>query len=80
MHSELADPGLDLCSPAVLAMFSDNFDKQDMDSLVAEILESDLVDYTIYHQIVESGTSVRASNPYLLTVVNTLILARYYEH
>jgi len=77
VHSELADPGIYLCSPAVLAMFSDNFDKQDMDSLVAEILESDLVDYTIYHQIVESGTSVRASNPYLLTVVNTLILARW---
>merc|ERR1719333_861620 len=34
VHSELSDPGIYYCSPAVLAMFSDNFDKQDMDTLV----------------------------------------------
>jgi len=81
VSSELTDPGIYLCTPAgqdtVLAMFSDNFDKQDMDSLVAEILESDLVDFNIYHQVLEVGTSVRASNPYLLTVVNALILSRW---
>ena len=76
VHSELSDPGIYYCSPAVLAMFSDNFDKQDMDTLVQEILESDLTDYTIYLEIQTSGTAVRAANPYLMTTVNDLILSR----
>ena len=57
-------------------MFSDNFDKQDMDTLVQEILEVDLTDYTIYLEIQTSGTAVRAANPYLMTTVNDLILSR----
>ena len=65
-----------MCSPAILALFSDNFDKQDMDTLVAEILESDLVDYTIYLQVMTQGTAARASSPYLMNIVNSLILAR----
>ena len=31
---DLSDPGVYLTSPAVFALISDNFDKQDMDTLV----------------------------------------------
>merc|ERR1719323_770222 len=75
--SDLTDPDIYMCSPAVLTLFSDNFDKQDMDTLVAEILESDLTDYTIYLEILNQGAAARASNPYLLTMVNSLVLSRW---
>ena len=77
MLSDLTDPDIYMCSPAVLTLFSDNFDKQDMDTLVAEILESDLVDYTIYLQVMAQGTAARVNNPYMMNTVNSLILARY---
>ena len=77
VYSELSDPGVFYCSPAVLALFSDNFDKQDMDTLVSEILESDLVDYTIYLEVMARGTAARASCPYMMTAVNALVLARW---
>ena len=77
VYSELSDPGVFYCSPAVLALFSDNFDKQDMDTLVSEILESDLVDYTIYLEVMARGTAARASSPYMMTAVNALVLARW---
>ena len=77
--SDLSDPHIYMCSPAVLSLFSDNFDKQDMDTLVAEILESDLTDYTIYLQVMDgSGAGARADTPYLLTtlILITLLLSR----
>ena len=81
VFSELSDPSVFYCSPAVLALFSDNFDKQDMDTLVSEILESDLVDYTIYMEVMARGTAARASSPYMMTAVNALVLARWmYPH
>lgn len=76
--SDLSDPHIYMCSPAVLSLFSDNFDKQDMDTLVSEILESDLTDFTIYLDVVEgSGAAARADSPYMLTTLNTLVLSRW---
>ena len=41
---DLSDPCIAVCHPTVLALFSDNFDIEDMDTLTAEIV----VDSTIY--------------------------------
>ena len=55
-------------------MFSDNFDKQDMDMLV--ILKRNLLDYTVYFLVMTYGTAARVNNTYLMNIVNSLKLAR----
>jgi len=71
------DANIYMCSPAVLGLFSDNFDIQDMDTMVNEILESELVDSTIYLQIADSGFACRSNTPYLYGQVINKVLSRW---
>ena len=90
---DLVDPGISVCSPEVLALFSDNFDKADMDALVCrtysmavvycgvqigEVLESDLVDSTMYLCELE-GVAARASCPALLLTLDRLARERWFH-
>ena len=75
---DLTDPGIAVCNPTVLALFSDNFDIQDMDTLTAEILESDLVDSTIYMETLVEGMAARASSPYMFLTLSSMVLARWF--
>ena len=78
MCYDLTDPGISLCHPAVLALFSDNFDIQDMDTLSAEILESDLVDSTIYMESLVEGMAARAFSPYMFLTLSTMVMSRWF--
>ena len=74
---DLTDPDIYLCSQAVLALFTEIFDKQDMDQLIAETIESELIDYTLYLEVAGAGVGARASNPHLLLTLNVLVLDRW---
>lgn len=75
---DFTDPGIAICSPTVLALFSDNFDIQDMDTLTNEILESDLVDSTIYIECMQEGMAARASSPFLFLTLSELVMSRWF--
>ena len=75
---DLSDPGIAVCHPAVLALFSDNFDIQDMDTLTAEILESDLVDSTIYMETLLEGMAARAFSPHMFLTLSNMVLSRWF--
>jgi len=78
LRFDLSDPGVAVCSPAVLALFSDNFDIQDLDALTNEILESELVSSTIYMSVLEEGMAARASNPYMFMELGIKMLNRWF--
>ncbi|XP_023342344.1 translation initiation factor eIF-2B subunit epsilon isoform X2 [Eurytemora carolleeae] len=48
-----------------------------MDTMISEILESELVDSTIYLQVLDSGFACRAENPYLYRKLFEKILNRW---
>jgi len=75
---DLSDPGIAVCHPTVLALFSDNFDIQDMDTLTAEILESDLVDSTIYMETLIEGMAARAFSPYMFLTLSNMVMSRWF--
>jgi len=76
IHDTL-DPNIYICSPEVLALFSDNFDIQDMDTMIGEILESELVDSSIYAHVIQSGFCCRSDTPYLYGKVCQKVLNRW---
>merc|ERR1719300_1227297 len=49
-----------------------------MDTLTNEILESDLVDSTIYMETLVEGTAARASSPYMLLTLSNMILSKWF--
>merc|ERR1719300_257200 len=49
-----------------------------MDTLTNEILESDLVDSTIYMETLVEGTAARASSPYMLLTLSKMILSKWF--
>jgi len=75
---DLSDPGIAVCHPTVLALFSDNFDIEDMDTLTAEILESDLVDSTIYMETLVEGMAARAFSPYMFLTLSNMVMSRWF--
>jgi hypothetical protein len=76
---DLGDPGLAVCHPTVLALFSDNFDKQTLDDLTMEVLESDLVDSTIYLERLEGVPVARVASANGLLVTERLLLQRWFH-
>jgi len=77
VHFDILDSGIYICSPILLSLFSDNFDIQDMDRMVNEIIESELIDSTIYMQQSNSDFSCRVMNPYLYGLVYEKVLNRW---
>ena len=76
---DLGDPGLAVCHPTVLALFSDNFDKQTLDDLTMEVLESDLVDSTIYLERLEGVPVARVASAHGLLATERLLLQRWFH-
>ena len=74
---DMTDPDIYICSQAVLALFTEIFDKQDMDQLITETIESELIDYTLYLDVPSIGVAARASNPHLLLALNVIVLDRW---
>ncbi|MCP4465183.1 MAG: hypothetical protein GY813_00345 [Halieaceae bacterium] len=76
---DLGDPGLAVCHPTVLALFSDNFDKQTLDDLTMEVLESNLVDSTIYLERLEEVSVARVASAHGLLATERLLLQRLFH-
>ena len=76
---DLGDPCIAVCHPTVLALFSDNFDLQTLDALTSEILESDLVDSTVYMERLEGRSVGRVISPHSLLEVEQRLLERWFH-
>ena len=76
---DLGDPFIAVCHPSVLALFSDNFDLQTLDALTSEILESDLVDSTVYMERLEGRAVGRVTSPHSLLEVEQRLLERWFH-
>jgi len=76
---DLGDPFIAVCHPTVLALFSDNFDLQTLDALTSEILESDLVDSTVYMERLEGRAVGRVISPHSLLEVEQRLLERWFH-
>ena len=79
MSFDLGDPCIAVCHPSVLALFSDNFDLQTLDALTSEILESDLVDSTVYMERLEGRAVGRVISPHSLLEVEQRLLERWFH-
>jgi len=74
----LGDPCVSVCHPTLLALFSDNFDLQTLDALVSEVLESDLVDSTLYMEVEEKACLGRVWSPYTLITMEQWVKERWF--
>ena len=63
----------------MLALFSDNFDLQTLDALTSEILESDLVDSTVYMERLQGRAVGRVTSPHSLLEVEQRLLQRWFH-
>ncbi|KNE70795.1 hypothetical protein AMAG_14913 [Allomyces macrogynus ATCC 38327] len=78
VRNDLIDCGVDICSVEVLALFSENFDYQDLRSdFVKGILESDLFVKSIYAHVVADAYAVRVRSTQLYDRVARDVLCRW---
>jgi translation initiation factor eIF-2B subunit epsilon len=75
---DLADCNIDVCSLEVLALFTENFDYQDMrKDFLNGVLNSEIFGHTIYCNIVEDDYVARVRSMHLYDSVSRDILARW---
>jgi translation initiation factor eIF-2B subunit epsilon len=78
LHNNLIDCGIDICTLEVPALFSENFDYQDMRSdFVRGILESDLFVKSIYTHFISHDYAVRIRSTQIYDRVSRDILCRW---
>ncbi|KAJ3056056.1 hypothetical protein HK097_008293 [Rhizophlyctis rosea] len=78
IRNDLIDCQIDICNIEVPALFTENFDYQEMrKDFVRGILESDLLGKTIYTHILESQYAARVSTPQMYDSVSKDILCRW---
>ncbi|XP_063605032.1 translation initiation factor eIF2B subunit epsilon-like [Penaeus indicus] len=71
------DPGIAMCSEIVASLFSDNFDYGTRDSLLRGVIEQEeLLGYSIFCEILDSGYSARASSLTLYEEVSSEVVCR----
>jgi translation initiation factor eIF-2B subunit epsilon len=75
---DLVDCRIDICSIEVPALFTENFDYQDIrKDFVRGILESDLLGKTIYAHILTDKYAARVTCPYMYDLVSKDIMGRW---
>jgi translation initiation factor eIF-2B subunit epsilon len=78
LYSDLVDCEVDICSLEVPALFTENFDYQDIRTdFVKGILESDILGKTIYCHLLQQGYAVRVRNPFLYNSISKEVLQRW---
>ncbi|RKO95057.1 hypothetical protein CAUPRSCDRAFT_9413, partial [Caulochytrium protostelioides] len=78
LRRDLIDPGIDICSVDVPALFTENFDYQQIrQHFVRGILESDLLGKKIYIDVAESVYANNVSSPQMYNAVSMDILSRW---
>ncbi|KAG8900363.1 hypothetical protein FRC00_013264 [Tulasnella sp. 408] len=74
---DLLDCGIDICSPDVPALFSENFDYQDLrKDFVRGVLTSDLLSKTIYCHVATTGYAARVKNTRSYAAISKDIITR----
>eukprot|EP01083_Nonionella_stella_P281915 959447_1 len=75
---DLLDCGIDICSPSVLEMFTDNFDFQDLRAhFLKSLLESDIMGAQVYCHVVEAGYAARVKDLRTYDSVSKDIIQRW---
>ncbi|KAI9164442.1 translation initiation factor eIF-2B epsilon subunit, GEF [Blastocladiella emersonii ATCC 22665] len=78
LRNDLIDCGIDICSIEVLALFSENFDYQDIRrDFVRGILESDLFVKSIYGHVIHDEYAVRVRNTQLYDRISLDMMRRW---
>ncbi|KAI8927304.1 nucleotide-diphospho-sugar transferase [Entophlyctis helioformis] len=78
VRNDLIDCQIDICSIEVPALFTENFDYQDIRrDFLRGILESDLLGKTIFTHVLEEGYAARVSTPQMYDAVSKDIMARW---
>ncbi|KAJ3000838.1 hypothetical protein HDV02_002301 [Globomyces sp. JEL0801] len=75
IRNDLIDCHIDICSIEVPALFTENFDYQDLrNDFLKGILESDLLGKTIYCHVIEDGYAAQVSTQQMYGTISSLIL------
>ena len=78
LRSDLQDVQIDICTLEVPALFTENFDYQDIrKDFVRGVLESDLLGKTIYCKILKGEYAVRVKNTFMYNSVSKDVLRRW---
>ncbi|KAJ1511596.1 hypothetical protein HMI54_000661 [Coelomomyces lativittatus] len=78
VRHDAIDTGIDICTPDVLALFSENFDYQDLrQHFVRGLLESDLFTKHMYVHWIDQEYAVRVQNTRLYDCVSTDMMCRW---
>lgn len=79
VRADLIDPGIDICTPAALALWSDSFDYElpRRNFLNGVLKDWELNGKSIYAEIVEEGYAARANNLPMYESVSRDILGRW---
>ncbi|KAI8801232.1 nucleotide-diphospho-sugar transferase [Cladochytrium replicatum] len=78
IRSDLIDCQIDICALDVLALFTENFDYQDIRKhFVRGVLESDILGQTIYAHIVREEYAARARNTQMYESISKDVLGRF---
>lgn len=78
LRSDLIDCQIDICSPEVLALFTENFDYGDLRSdFLKSILESDLLERKIFCHIISDEYAARVDTPQMYDAVSRDLLGRW---
>lgn len=79
LRTDLIDPGIDICTPDVLALWSESFDYElpRMNFLHGVLKDFELNGKFIYTEIVNSGYAARASNLQMYDSITRDVLSRW---
>ena len=78
MLYDLIDCNLDICSPDVLSLFTENFDYQDVrKDFIRGILNSEIIQNKFYCYIIENYYCNRVSSPYMYNIISQDIINRW---
>ena len=78
IRNDLIDSQVDICSIEVPALFTENFDYQDIRrDFVKGILESDLLGKTLFCHVLKDKYAVRVTNPQMYDAVSKDVLGRW---
>ncbi|KAI8916264.1 nucleotide-diphospho-sugar transferase [Gorgonomyces haynaldii] len=77
-HNDLLDCQVDICSLEVPALFTENFDYQDMrQDFLKGIIESELLTKTIYAHILTNGYASNCSSQYMYDIISKDVMNRW---
>ena len=79
LHNDLSDCGIDICAPNILALFSENFDYQEMrrDLLRGTLNSFDLLGYRLGTHLLTQEYAARVRNPRLYDAISRDVLSRW---